>query len=406
MSSFFDLVGFEYKKIFKRKSTAITLILVTVLTILSTPAILIGYHYIDGHPSESKYDSMVKDREYARALAGRALDEDLILETKNAYLNIPLRDKYNITPEYEEYARPYSPIYYLVRTVYNRKESKRFGLEAMQTLSIEDIQNYYEARSNKIFNEISHKTINDNSKEKLLKLDNKIETPFVFDYTDGYTRFFAIMYTTGIISAFAIAICIAPIFAGEYTTGADQLILSSKFGKNKLISAKLFTSISFSSVVCIALSLLTYFECMLIFGFDGANAPFQLLLPLCTYPFKMWQVAALFSICILFGAIFTTAITLWLSSKFKSPFGVIIIVSILTFAPMMLNVSENNVFLYNLFNLLPSSMMGIWSVSSPILFELFGLSIEPYIFMPIFAVFATIIILPFAYRSFKNHQIG
>lgn len=406
MNSFFNLVGFEYKKIFKRKSTVITLFIVTVLTILSTVGTLIGYHYVDGVPSESKYDAMVTDRGYARALAGKPIDEDLILEAKNAYSKVPLRDRYHTTPEYDKYARQYSPIYHIVRNVYNGRESKRFDLTSMQNLSIEDIHNLFESRSTKVHDEINTININNNSKEKLLKLDNKIETPFVYDYADGYMRFFTIMYTTGIIVAFTIAICIAPMFAGEYTTGADQLILSSKFGKSKLIFAKLFTSISFGSVVCITLTLLTYFECMLIFGFDGANAPFQLLLPLSTYPLKMWQVALIFSVCIFLGSIFATAITLLLSSKFKSPFGVIIIISIILFAPMMINVSETNVLLYNLFNLLPSNMMALWSVTSPILYELFGLSIEPYIFMPIFALFITIIILPFAYRSFKNHQIN
>ncbi|RSK26252.1 ABC transporter permease [Bacillus sp. HMF5848] len=404
MSSFWDLVRFEYKKIFKRKSTYITLFLALLAIVLGNVGTLIGHHYVDGIPKESKYESMVTDIEYARALAGRKLDSSLLLETREAYAKIPEKERYITTMEYEQYARPYSSIRRIMIPVYNTG-AQRFALEDLQNLSTKQAEDFYTIRQSKVQDVVQNTSLRDRSKEKLLHLDSNVKKPFVFDSIEGYQRFLVVMYTTGVMCCFAVAICIAPIFSEEYGTGAAQLILSSKYGKNKVIFAKLFTGISFATIIYMFLAVITYLECMFLYGFDGALAAFQLFQPLSVYPFNMWQVSAIFAGCILLANIFTVAITLLLSSKFKSPFGVIIIISVITFTPMMMSVSETNILLYNLFHLLPSNMMTIWSTLSPIQYEMINVSVSPFIFMPIFSLLMTIVLLPFAYHSFKNHQV-
>lgn len=405
MNSFWDLVGFEYKKIFKRKSVIVTLILSLIVTVFSCAAILLGDYYVDGEPFESHYEGMIKERTYARSLAGREIDTDLLLETAEAYRKVPLQDRYSVTEEYQTYARPYSAIRMIMMPVYNNRLHK-FGVSDIQNLTIEQADNFYNLRYTKLEEAINSNTLNDNSKAKLLSLDKEVKKPFTFDYIDGYQRFLAIMYTTGMLICFASAILLAPLFSGEYTNRTDQLLLSSKHGKKKLIHAKLFTGITLSSGICLILTVITYFQCMLTYGFDGGDAPFQLLVPMCAYPLTMGQVALLLSICILCANIFSTAITLFLSAKLKSPFGVIIIISIITIMPIFITIPDTNIFLHNILSLIPSNMMGYWALITPLLYELPGISVLPYIFIPIFAVIVTIMILPFAYHSFKNHQVG
>lgn len=72
---------------------------------------------------------------------------------------------------------------------------------------------------------------------------------------------------------------------------------------------------------------------------------------------------------------------------------------------MFFYVSEENIGLHNLFQLLPSNMMTLWTTTSSIQYELLGLVIRPYVFLPLFAAAVSILLTPFAYRSFKNHQI-
>ncbi|WP_105615662.1 ABC transporter permease [Vallitalea okinawensis] len=405
MNSFLDLVGYEYKKIFKRKSVTVTLTLSLIVTIFSCAAILFGDYYVDGEPFESHYEGMVKERAYARNLAGREIDTDLLLETAEAYKKVPLQDRYSVTEAYQTYARPYSAIRMIIMSVYNTRLHK-FDMSALQNLTIEQADDFYKLRYSKLVESINSMTLNERSKAKILTLDEEVKKPFTFDYIDGYHRFLVIMYTTGMLVCFVSAILLAPIFAGEYTSGTDQLLLASKHGKKKLIYAKLFSGITVTCGICLILTMITYFECMIIYGFDGGDAPFQLSVPMCAYPLTMRQVALLLSISILFANIFSSAITLFLSAKFKSPFGVMIIISIITIMPIFITKPDNNIFLHNLLSLIPSNMMGSWALITPILYELPGISVLPYIFIPIFAIIISLILLPFAYYGFRNHQVG
>jgi len=145
---------------------------------------------------------------------------------------------------------------------------------------------------------------------------------------------------------------------------------------------------------------------MSVYGFDGANAPIQLIMPFLAYPLTMLKAAFVLAVCAFVGTFLIVTITLLLSSFFKSPFVVIIAISVLLFVPMMIHVPEIMVRLHNLFSLLPTSMMSAWAVFSHVPYDLFGLIVLPYVAFPIFAIVAGSIMLPFAWRGFRNHQIG
>lgn len=53
-----------------------------------------------------------------------------------------------------------------------------------------------------------------------------------------------------------------------------------------------------------------------------------------------------------------------------------------------------------------TKMADFWSVTDRIQYEIFGLVVRPYVFLPLFAVAVSALLTPFAYRSFKSHQIG
>lgn len=404
MSSFWSLVGYEYKKILHKKSVVIVLLLAVIVAAISVWGTLFGSSYVDGEVFESYYDAMIKDRTYARSLAGREIDSKLIMEAAQAYAQIPEADRYYDTPEYQTFARRYSEIYNISRAI-NNTASRRFNMVDFRVLTDGQAEQLYAIRRDKQVQAVEETGMSDKAKEKVLALDAQIETPFTFSYTDGYRRFFTLMYPVGLMAAFVMAICISPLFSGEYTSGADQLILASKHGKRRLIQAKLFTGFLMAAAICLFLTLINYIFSMLTFGFDGWNSPLQIFNPMLPYPLTMGQTAVLLAVCAFFACLLTTAITMLLSAKFKSPFGVIVLISLLLVVPMFITVSYDRIGLYNLFHLLPTNMMEFGTVTSPIQYELFGLVLKPYVFLPLFAVAVSILLTPFAYRSFKNHQI-
>lgn len=403
---FIDLVRFEYRKMFKKKSVVFAVTLAFVIAILSTGGTLIGSSQYNGEKYESHYSEMKKDREYARELTGRELDTELILEAAAAYATIPKdAEIYQLTEEYQKNARPYFEVYGMLRPIYQEVMS-RFTIEEMGNLTKEQADQFYDIVSSIRENKINSSKMSDRAKEVLLEGTKEIRTPYIYTYAEGYTRYFQILYTNIILAVFVVAIMVAPLFAGEYTSKADQIILSAKYGKSKLIKAKIFTGFSVAIGIALLFVLQTYFESMLLFGPDGRDLSSQKYILAGVYDLSFGQVALLQAIGSIFASIFVAGVTMVLSAKFKTPFGVIIFISLLLVVPMFFSITDEKIVLYNLIKLLPSNMIAIWDIVDKIQYEIVGLVIPPYVMKPIFATLVAAVLLPFTYRAFKKHQVA
>ena len=402
MHSFLTLTGFEYKKIFKRKSSIVALVLGVIAICASPLPMFFMMSYIDGEPYENHYEAMVKERAYALALSGRMVDAGLFGEMQDAYAMIPAIERYEASPEYQAYARPYNRLFWLL----NREYGYGLDLEGLASLTADDFRAFYQTRHDNVVAGIRAGAISDAAKERLIALNSVIETPYVYAHTDGFNALFGYIYTLGIICAFILAKCLAPMFADEYATGADQLLLTAKHGKGRLIAAKLCAALSLFVLYFLLLLALAYIMCSLVYGYDGAAAPVQLIMPFLAYPLSVAGAVGIFAACAFGGVFLFVAITLLLSSRLRSPFGVIIVVSVLLFVPMMVSVPETAVWLWQIFTLLPSGVMTQWHVFSHVPFDFFGLIALPYVVLPVYAFLAGAMMLPFTWRGFRRHQIG
>ena len=405
MKEFWALVSFEYRKILGKRSVKIALLLTLFLSVFSIWGTLMGSYYIEGELFESNAEAMKKDRAYARELSGRILDDKLLMEPADAYQTIPdSAAVYQSTEEYQKNARKYSSIYSLARQVYDTP-NVRFGAPEMGTLDPARAEQFYEIRELCMTKQIENAPISENAKEIMMQYSAEVKEPWIFSYSDGYTRFMTIMATSGVMAAFVMAICLAPLFAGEYSNHTDQLLLSARYGKGKLIKAKFFTGFSMTGIVTLLVTLQSYVQSMLTFGFDGGNANVQIYDALFPYPLTLKQAALLQSICVFFACMCMSALTMFFSSRMKSAFGVIILSVLLLCVPMFVKVSAYPLLGYLLFHLMPANMMQYDYIFSMIPYEIAGVVIPPYVMMPVVALCLCIILIPFAYRGFKHHQV-
>lgn len=407
MSLFFNLTGYEIKKIICRKRTVIVLTLVIFLGALSVFGTILGnYYYSDGNGGEiavSRYEDEMLDRRNGEALSGRVIDADLIMEAVDACRQVPLNggDDYFYTPEYQTIARKYSEIRYVVSSVFNIN-----GMAEFQQITREQAEQFDSVRRENREYVIENSDISENMRSYWRKcLDENPET-LTYEYSGGYYRFVAIMYTTAIMAGAAIAVMISGIFSEEYTSGADSLILSSKHGKGILIGAKLLAAFGIAACLIVLLTVINYIETMIVWGTQGANAPLELWEGIFPYPLTIAQSALLYSVCIFAACVFFSAVTSFFSAWLKAPFNTVVIMSVILIAPMFLTLPDSApVWLANLVNLLPTNMMAFWVAMSELQYELFGMIIPPYIFMPIFALIVSCVCSLFAYRFFKRHQV-
>lgn len=117
---------------------------------------------------------------------------------------------------------------------------------------------------------------------------------------------------------------IAPIFAVERSGGMDNLILSSRNGRRKIVTAKLL-SVLVSSVVVTAL----YLTATFIFGFlphgsfHGWDAAIQSVPTYARsmFQWKIWQLAAVGAVWLIFTGMVYSLIVCFISSRMKSLLG-------------------------------------------------------------------------------------
>ncbi|MDE7303389.1 MAG: ABC transporter permease subunit [Oscillospiraceae bacterium] len=408
MNLFFDLASYEFKKILCRKRTVIVLTLVVLIGALSVFGTIIGnYYYTDENGNDiavSRYDEEMIDRRYGEELSGRVIDADLIMEAVEAYKQVPLNGDrhYSDTEEYRNNARKYSAIYGIVRRTFDLN-----GVEDFQKLTREQAEQFDRVRRENREYVIENSKISKNMRTYWQKcLDESPET-LTYEESGGYYRFVTIMYTTAMMAGAAIAIILSGIFSEEYTSGADCLILSSKHGKGLVIGAKLFAAFVISAVLIILLTAINYAETMIVWGTGGADAQLVLMGNIFPYAITIGQSALLYSMCALAACLLFAAITAMLSAMLKAPFNTIVIMAILLIAPMFINVpNEAPVWVLTLNNLLPTNMMAFWGAMYSYQYEIFGLIIPPYVFIPIFAAVASCVCVYFSYRAFKKHQIS
>ena len=117
---------------------------------------------------------------------------------------------------------------------------------------------------------------------------------------------------------------IAPVFAVERSSGMDNLILSSRNGRRKIVTAKLLSVLA-SSTVVVAL----YLAATFLFGFlphgsfHGWDAVIQSIPSYARsmFPWKIWQLAAAGAVWLIFtGAVYSLMIC-FISSRMKSQMG-------------------------------------------------------------------------------------
>jgi len=151
------------------------------------------------------------------------------------------------------------------------------GYNALTDLDVSDGTNFYQARQDKIetiLNDPSNE-LSEAEKDYWRNMNSDVEEPFQYGYFGGWEVIIS-SFELLIFAILAICIVIAPVFAGEYQAGIDAVILSGKYGKTKLTTAKIVAALIFG-VLAFTLHILVAFGIPLVaFGMDGWNLPLQI----------------------------------------------------------------------------------------------------------------------------------
>jgi ABC-type transport system involved in multi-copper enzyme maturation permease subunit len=356
-------------------------------------------------PSDvSAWQTMIRDREHGRILAGRVLDADFLVEASE----VISKNHPQLTTHYNRILNFLVAV--LAPTTFNRHEA----MERMP-ISQEFAEGFYVMRHELVMQEVYHMVevgrMSENAGQEIIRLDAQISTPFLLNNTLGFEAFILDFRVIAMLLFFVIAICIAPLFAGEHSTGVAQLILVSKHGKRQLIWAKIITAISFCVVASLLFTSVCFLISTIVFGADGREVAFQMLFPWTPYPMNMGQVTIILVFNTILRALLFGAVLSFLSARLKSSFAVMIVASIWIISAVMLYIPIPVMWLYNLARLVINVIPDVPFQStrftfSVVPYEIFGWIIPPFVFEPLFSLLVGLVIVFLAGRIFKRYQVG
>jgi len=405
------LIKFEYIKLFKKRSTWIILLLLLAAGIFGSVEMLIGNDTNNGL-SGTNYENMIKYKKNALALSGGKIDTELIGEVKQANLSylertVNVRDVTKLNQIYKETIEPYESIMPLLSVGYTGDYE---ATEFLAHLTEENMDNFYPLLLERQKQYLkSDYLLTKTEQEKLIEYQAKIDIPFSYSYDGGWQRIRELLDSYGLIFfIFGISICIAPIFSGEYSNKMDSLILSTKYGKQAEIWAKLIMAFSFTFFVSVIYLLIQLAVVLMIYGTSGANNPIQLILKLknVVYPLDNVELTIIYIVCVVCATLLSTAITCVLSSKMKTSFSAIIISFMLTIIPVLVQIPEKYRILNKIYSLLPSRMIQSKNIFPNYMYGIGKWLTPAYHFIPLFCILAAAGLAVIAFRGFRNHQVA
>jgi hypothetical protein len=225
-------------------------------------------------------------------------------------------------------------------------------------------------------------------------------------YTYGLLKTSENMVRIFIALSLVVVIMTAPVFSGEYG-GVDNIILTSKYGKTKCVTAKIIGSIlaalivtAFVSVINLAYAFILYgnsgLDCSILFapaGFVEGYIPFNIT---CGTLLK-YQILLAFT-----STISITGITLVLSAICKNQVVALVASAAIYLFPVMLPVTETSS-LFRIISLLPLyhaqfvSLMSVEQMSNGILYAIWA--------VPVALIFVGIGIA-ISHKAFAKHQVS
>lgn len=397
MQEILYLAGFEYKKLWKKKAAWISIGVLFLVMLLSAVIAMYGQNYYEGTPIGSKTEWRDKERAATKEKEG-IIDEAFLSgaerTVKDFWTQLEARtgSEEDVVWYIENYAAQELPYNTFLGSILMFGQGK------------EDFGQYYELYE-RYLRRYYEVTLSGEDMEDFVAM-SKQNQPFYYGWMRGYDVFIGNQWAWGLFTCFVVAVCLAGMFAGETSLKMDALMLSARYGKNKILAAKLLCGISFSVVFTVVASLFSFLLTGAVYGFEGADIAAQMLLPFVAWNITMGELSLILVGSGVLASILTAALTMFLSARMKSSSPVLILMFVFLFAPMFFGVSERFRVPAILFDLLPTNLISSTGSFNVWIFRVGDTFVTEWQYAyPVYLLAGGLLVWA-AYQSFKHHQVG
>lgn len=407
------LIKYEFLKILRKKSTLIVMVASLLVTAFLFGLPVLRYQTYNQEGVIEGLDGIAYEKEQAEKYSVPLTDEyitETIQEVQQLFENpdnvgYDGYEQFLVDSAYWDGIAPREGLLSMIAKNYvNPNES--VGYSSLADLDISEGANFYAARQEKIEKLLNtaSRELSEEQKAYWQDMNSKVDEPFQYGYYEGWEIIIS-SFELLMFALLAVCIVIAPVFAGEYEAGTDAVILSAKYGKTKLTTAKIIASylfgvLAFTLHVIVALGLP-----LVAFGFDGWNLPLQIANTTIPYPWTFLQ-ATLVNLEVVYLVLFAMiGLTLLLSAKMKSPYLVLIVLVPVLFIPLCLS-PNGTTGAYNLILFLLPYRSTMPELGKYITYQIGGLVLDAFTMRVILYALLTAVMLPLARLGFKKHQVA
>ena len=399
MCNFWGFVGFEYRKLLRKKVVWVSVLAVMALCILSAVINAIGSYEVEGQTVCSNYQMIQRQKAESRALSGRLLDDELLGEMQAAYSQVGTEEGYTQTMAYWETAFPYSNVFNKARQIGSSSAVRQAGYTAADL---------YENRDAERLADWDDLKLTDGERAYLSKREAEIAVPYTYQYCDGWTQLMAWLYTIGVMVTLLIAICVPSLFSEDHLRRTDQLVLSSRYGRKPVYLAKIFTGMTFSAGITLLLTLIFAIPTFLIYGTDGADTRMQLLKPEASWNLTAAGMTGIMLLLAMAAALILSAAAMVLAEKSKSstvPMAVLVSLLIVT---NVVSIPDQYRVLSQIWGCLPTTIVSVWNSFSSRLVPapVPGGYLTVWQAAPLVYAAAAALLLALGYRIYRRFQAG
>ncbi|MBO4617908.1 MAG: ABC transporter permease subunit [Lachnospiraceae bacterium] len=407
------LIKYEFTKYLRRKLTMVAMLVSLAVTALLFGLPCLQFQYVkqeDSIKGIEGIEAMKEDYADQNVFITETLVEESIEEVTELFA-----DKDNVgydgTEEFligDAYWNNVAPKETLLRLIASNyvPEGEYASYESLRTLSKENAENFYTIREDKINEILNDSTYEMSAAQKAFwreKVDS-VKTPIEY----GYHESWKILYTCFelfIVAMLSISICVAPVFCGEYQSGTDAVILSGKYGKTKLSTAKIIASMIFATLAYLVHVAVALGVIFISFGVSGGNLPIQadgLTIP---YALTYSQVMVKNLVIIYVVLMAIVALTLLLSAKSKNALSVVAVLIPIFFIPVFM--SPNGVKgVFNFILLMMPYRATMPEIGKYISFDIFGMTLDLWTVRLILYALLLTVSIPLAKNGFRKHQVA
>ena len=402
------MLKFEWKKVFSRPKSRIAILIMIAVLIVTSVLTTNRVEYVDENGNHSTGISAARElraakNEWAGPLTGDVLQEviaenDKINHSEEAQSNdIEKQDK-----AYAE-KQGISGILSVISSAFSAYRD--FDYFAADNVSSEEVTTLYDRRVSVLKDWLDSGQENYSQQEKdfLIGRYEDLDTPFYYEYTDGWSALLQNISTFILILALIIGFLTAGIFSDEFQTKADSIFFSTRYGRSRAVLSKAGAGFLITTVFYFVFVLLYTVIVLSVLGADGADCPIQLEMWRSVYNITFFEAYLFIAAGGYVGTLLASSLAMLVSARSRSTATATIVPFIVLCALPFLS---RIITLPGFCSLFPDQLLEIYvDLKESALIEIGGkVMTTAMLILPVYAA-VCVILQPVLYSVYRRTQI-